>query len=64
MPSIKREVDSPPFGTGDKVSIPEIGQKASLIPPSDKSSNPDLKIKALDKAIIKQENTSSDAFNI
>ena len=64
MPSIKREADSLSFDTDDKVSNPEIGQKAILSPSSDKSLNPNLKIKAVNKTIIKQENTSADAFNI
>ena len=64
MPSIKREADSLSFDTDDKVSIPENGQKAILIPTSDKSLNANLKVKAVSKTIIKQENTSSDAFNI
>ena len=58
MPSIKRKTDCLSFDTDDKVSIPEIGQKAIL------SSNPNLKIEAFNKTIIKQENISSDAFNI
>ena len=64
MPSIKREADSLSFDTDDKVSNPEIGLKDILSPSSDMSLNPNLKIKAVNKTIIKQENTSADAFNI
>ena len=49
MPTIKREADSLSFETDDKVSKPEIGQKGILSPSSDKSLNPNLKIKAVNK---------------
>ena len=64
MSSRKRKADSLSFDTDDKVSIPEIGQKAILIPSSDKRLNRNLKMKALNKTITKQESTSLDAFNI